>query len=242
MADRRSFLKSLTSATAIASLRTPLSMVTAQSRAITGVKPGEERAIDLVRLCWCPPGKFNMGSPAEETGRRFDEAQVPVTISRGFWTGKFEITQGEWRRVMGDLPARKPSAEFGQGDDFPVYWVSFIDAEAFCRALTERARRAAGALRRVGSSGSPPKRSGSTPAVPARRPPRLSASNSASTRRTSGATPRTAAEAVRRASRHAVGSLSRQPVGHLRHARQRLRVVPRLVPLATAGRHRSGRV
>lgn len=84
-----------------------------------------------------------MGSPAEETGRRFDEAQVPVTISRGFWTGKFEVTQGEWRRVMGDLPARKPSAEFGQGDDFPVYWVSFIDAEEFCRALTERARRSA---------------------------------------------------------------------------------------------------
>ena len=84
-----------------------------------------------------------MGSPAAETGRRSDEAQVPVTISRGFWTGKFEITQGEWRRVMGELPARKPSAEFGLGDDIPVYWVSFNDAEAFCRAATERARRAA---------------------------------------------------------------------------------------------------
>ena len=75
-----------------------------------------------------------MGSPAAETGRRAMKHRSPVTISRGFWTGKFEITQGEWRRVMGELPARKPSAEFGLGDDIPVYWVSFNDAEAFCRA------------------------------------------------------------------------------------------------------------
>ena len=142
MPNRRAFLKGLTSASLIASLRTPLSILTTQSRSFTGAKPGEERDVERVRLCWCPPGKFMMGSPAGETGRRFDEAQVAVTISRGFWTGKFEVTQGEWRRVMAELPARKPSAEFGLGDDVPVYWVSFIDAEAFCRALTERARRA----------------------------------------------------------------------------------------------------
>jgi len=143
MSTRRAFLHCLTGAAAIANLRTPLSILASQSRSFTGARPGEEREVDLVRLCWCPSGKFVMGSPSAETGRRSDEAQVPVTISRGFWTGKFEVTQGAWRRVMGELPARKPSAEFGLGDDFPVYWVSFIDAEAFCRALTARARRSA---------------------------------------------------------------------------------------------------
>jgi formylglycine-generating enzyme required for sulfatase activity len=136
MSTRRAFLHSLSGAAAIAALRVPLSTLASQTRSFTGAKPGEEREVDLVRLCWCPPGKFVMGSPATETGRRSDEAQVPVTLSRGFWTGKFEVTQGEWRRVMGELPARKPSAEFGLGDDIPVYWVSFNDAEAFCRAAT----------------------------------------------------------------------------------------------------------
>jgi formylglycine-generating enzyme required for sulfatase activity len=143
MSTRRAFLHRLTGAAAIAGLRVPLSTLASQTRSLTGATPGEEREVDLVRLCWCPPGKFVMGSPATETGRRSDEAQVPVTLSRGFWTGKFEVTQGEWRRVMGELPARKPSAEFGLGDDIPVYWVSFNDAEAFCRAATERARRSA---------------------------------------------------------------------------------------------------
>ena len=55
---------------------------------------------------------------------------------------KVETTQGEWARVMGGLPVRRPSADFGLGDQFPVYWVSYLDAEAFCATLTARAARA----------------------------------------------------------------------------------------------------
>ena len=62
MPNRRAFLKGLTSASLIASLRTPLSILTTQSRSFTGAKPGEERDVERVRLCWCPPGKFMMGS------------------------------------------------------------------------------------------------------------------------------------------------------------------------------------
>jgi sulfatase modifying factor 1 len=109
---------------------------------VRGRSAGEERIVDGVRLCWCPPGEFLMGSPPNEPGRRADEAQVRVTLSRGFWTAKFETTQGEWTRVMGALPARGPSEEFGLGDRFPVYWVSYLDADAFCAALTARAVRA----------------------------------------------------------------------------------------------------
>ena len=109
-----------------------------------GRNPGEERTVEGMKLCWCPPGRFVMGSPPTEVDRNVDEAQVRVTLTRGFWMAKFEVTQGLWARVMGALPKTPPTAEFGLGDEYPVYWVNYGDAEAFCRTLTERARRAGG--------------------------------------------------------------------------------------------------
>ena len=103
-----------------------------------GARAGEERTVGGIRLCWCPPGRFTMGSPPEEPGHRPDEVQVAVRITRGFWTGKYEVTQGDWKRIVGELPG-KPTAELPEGDDLPVGNVSFIQAEAFCRKLTERA-------------------------------------------------------------------------------------------------------
>ena len=82
-----------------------------------GVKPGAEREVGGIRLCWCPPGRFQMGSPLAEIGRRADEAQVEVTLSKGFWTGKFEVTQAQWKREMGAIPGKLIA---GEGDDFPV--------------------------------------------------------------------------------------------------------------------------
>ena len=82
-----------------------------------------------------------MGSPPGEAGHRPDEAQVEVGLSRGFWASAHEVTQGDWKRVIGAFPGRPPSAEFGEGDDHPVYWVSFEDAERFCGELTRRLRR-----------------------------------------------------------------------------------------------------
>jgi formylglycine-generating enzyme required for sulfatase activity len=98
---------------------------------------GAGRIVAGVTLHWCPPGRFRMGSPPAEPGRRADEGPVDVILSRGFWMGKFEVTQGQRERVMGGFP-RPPNA--GRGDDFPVYWTRFDDAEAFCRALTAQAR------------------------------------------------------------------------------------------------------
>ena len=78
-----------------------------------------------------------MGSPKSEPERRPDEAQVRVTLSKGFWVGKYEVTQGQWVRVMGALPNRMTA---GEGDDFPVYAMNHGEAESFCRKLTEQAR------------------------------------------------------------------------------------------------------
>src|SRR5204862_1770840 len=104
-----------------------------------GSKAGRERAVGGVRLCWCPPGKFLMGSPRTELERRPGEDQVEVTLSKGFWMGKYEVTQGQWRRVVGAFPVKQPA---GQGDDFPVVWLNYAEAEGFCRTLTEQARQA----------------------------------------------------------------------------------------------------
>ena len=149
-ASRRRFLSALIRASAIA-LGGEVARITAQDlspdrrRAFRGRRPGEQRQVEGIPLCWCPPGRFTMGSPSQERGHRPDETQVEVTLTRGFWTAKYEATQVQWKRVMGPFPDRLPSAEFGEGDDFPVYWINFTEAEAFCARLTESGRRS-GAL------------------------------------------------------------------------------------------------
>ena len=105
----------------------------------TGAKAGDEREVAGVKLCWCPPGKFTMGSPPNEPERRSGEDQVEVTLTRGFWTGKYEATQGQWKRAQGKLPGEL-TAELPEGDDYPVGNVNFAEAEAFCARLTELGR------------------------------------------------------------------------------------------------------
>lgn len=108
-----------------------------RNEAFAGANAGAERRAGGVDLRWCPLGRFLMGSPLSEPGHRGDEAQVAVTLSRGFWMGKHEVTQGQWRRVGGALPG---IVNADVGDDFPVDSVSFIEAEEFCRRLTDQAR------------------------------------------------------------------------------------------------------
>src|SRR5262249_46645681 len=106
-----------------------------------GSKAGDERAVAGIRLCWCPAGRFRMGSPPSEPERRPGEDQGEVTLTRGFWMGKDEAPQGQWKRVVGALPGSLTPAG-GDGDDFPVYNVNYAEAEAFCRELTAQGRQA----------------------------------------------------------------------------------------------------
>jgi sulfatase modifying factor 1 len=106
------------------------------SNASDDKKAGDETTIQEVKLCWCPPGHFLMGSPRDESERRPDEDQVEVTLTKGFWTAKFEATQGQWKRVMGRLPG-PATAELPEGSDFPVGNVNFAETEAYCNKLTE---------------------------------------------------------------------------------------------------------
>jgi sulfatase modifying factor 1 len=134
---RRSVLRSLLATAAATVSRSVLAHQPHSS--FRGRSGGEEREVDSIRLCWCPPGRFVMGSPRSEPERRPGEDQVEVTLTRGFWIAKYEATQGQWNRVIGKLPGPL-TEELPAGDDFPVGNINFAEAEAFCRRLTERAR------------------------------------------------------------------------------------------------------
>jgi formylglycine-generating enzyme len=113
----------------------------ALAASFTGSNAGDERTVVGIPFCWCPPGTFRMGSPPDEPERRPDEGPVEVTLTRGFWMAKFETTQGQWKRVVGELPGSL-TAELPAGDDLPVGNVNFAEAEAFCQKLTELGRQA----------------------------------------------------------------------------------------------------
>ncbi|MFA5258000.1 MAG: SUMF1/EgtB/PvdO family nonheme iron enzyme, partial [Opitutales bacterium] len=94
-----------------------------------------DSSIDMV---WVAPGTFTMGSPESEPERTGDETQHSVKISKGFWLGKYEVTQGQWESVMGNNPSYFDTA----GSDAPVEEVSWDDAMEFCHKLTDTERAA----------------------------------------------------------------------------------------------------
>lgn len=49
---------------------------------------------------WCPAGTFTMGSPTMEEGRYDNERQHQVSLTKGFWLGETEVTQGQWKKLM----------------------------------------------------------------------------------------------------------------------------------------------
>ncbi len=88
-------------------------------------------------MVWIPPGTFTMGSPATEAGRGSDEGpQTQVTLTRGFFMGRYEVTQGEYEAVQGSNPSR------WKGTNLPVDQATWNDAVAYCQALTQRERSA----------------------------------------------------------------------------------------------------
>jgi formylglycine-generating enzyme required for sulfatase activity len=73
-----------------------------------------------------------MGSPSGEQGRDDDEGPVHRVELDGFWMGKYEVTQGEWERVMGNNPSHF------KGSRRPVEKVSWNDCQKFIQKLESR--------------------------------------------------------------------------------------------------------
>lgn len=82
-----------------------------------------------------PPGRFSMGSPDAEAGRREHEGpQHPVAVHKPFYLSVFPVTQLQYERVMGRNPAAFTRGH-GGGPDHPVEMVSWHDAARFCEHL-----------------------------------------------------------------------------------------------------------
>jgi formylglycine-generating enzyme required for sulfatase activity len=95
-----------------------------------------------MKLVYLAAGKFIMGSPREEVGRYNEEDKHEVEISRSFHLGAFEVTQEEYRKVMGHNPSHYVRNKGTVGDvdtsRCPVESVSWHDAVEFCKKLSAR--------------------------------------------------------------------------------------------------------
>jgi formylglycine-generating enzyme required for sulfatase activity/predicted Ser/Thr protein kinase len=94
-----------------------------------------------MKMVLIPPGEFMMGSPPSEPDHKPDELQHRVRITRPFYLGAYEVTQPEWQQVMQTTPWRGKSY-VKEGANFPATYVSWADAVAFCKKLTEQERQA----------------------------------------------------------------------------------------------------
>ncbi len=91
-----------------------------------------------MELVYIKPGTFVMGGESTTDGR-FQCVEVPkheVTLTKGFYLGKYEVTQAQYEAVMGSNPSRSTKAP-----DCPVDNVSEADAVTFCGKLAEQTGR-----------------------------------------------------------------------------------------------------
>ena len=116
---------------------TPLTSVSSQ-QLITSRTTG-------MKLTLIPAGTFTMGSPTSEAGRSGDETQHVVKITKPFYMGVYEVTQGEYKSVMGRNPSYFSTTGGGSvavrgltTSNFPVDCVSWDSAQAFCKTLSEQ--------------------------------------------------------------------------------------------------------
>ena len=96
--------------------------------------PGQviTNSIDM-KLAYIPAGEFQMGAPDSEEDASSDEKpQHRVRITKPFYLGLYEVTQGEYERVMGTNPSDFKES----GSSAPVERVSWEDAQEFCRKLS----------------------------------------------------------------------------------------------------------
>jgi formylglycine-generating enzyme required for sulfatase activity len=87
-----------------------------------------------------PAGSFMMGSPEGEEDREDDETQHKVTITKPFYMQTTEVTQGQWKAVMGTEPW-KGDDYVKEGPNYAASYVSWNDAVAYCKKLSDQERK-----------------------------------------------------------------------------------------------------
>lgn len=91
------------------------------------------KALDEIRnsMVLIPAGTFMMGS---NNGDGDEKPVRSVTISNPFYMGKYEVTQGQWRAVMGSNPSHFKRC----GQNCPVEMISWNDIQEFLKRMNAR--------------------------------------------------------------------------------------------------------
>ena len=103
-------------------------------------------SVDL-EMIWVQPGTFTMGSPVNEANRSSNETEHNVTLTKGFYLGKYEVTQAQYEAVMtGNPNGLSPTpSNWPNNPNRPVEKVSWEDAQNFLTRLNN-SEQAAGRL------------------------------------------------------------------------------------------------
>ncbi|MDE5574441.1 MAG: SUMF1/EgtB/PvdO family nonheme iron enzyme [Bacteroidales bacterium] len=84
-----------------------------------------------LEMVYVEGGEFEMGATAEQGNDAYDDEKPVRTIKLdGYHIGKYEVTQAQWKAVMGTEPS------YYKGDNLPVEKVSWEEAQEFCRKLS----------------------------------------------------------------------------------------------------------
>jgi formylglycine-generating enzyme required for sulfatase activity len=105
-----------------------------------GNETSRELTLDLgdgvtMEMVYIKPGTFVMGGESTTDGR-FECVELPkheVKITKGFYLGKYEVTQAQYQAIMGSNPSRSTKAA-----ECPVDNVGESDAVDFCAKLAEK--------------------------------------------------------------------------------------------------------
>ncbi|MDF1738380.1 MAG: bifunctional serine/threonine-protein kinase/formylglycine-generating enzyme family protein [Verrucomicrobiales bacterium] len=108
-----------------------------------GNAAGEERLFEIspgveIPFLWCPPGKFTMGSPEKEIGRKPDEIQHEVILTKGYWLAKTEFTREDWLKIPGNTP-RGPQGRDPRTPVTHVSWDMIAGENGFLKKIAQSA-------------------------------------------------------------------------------------------------------
>lgn len=105
-----------------------------------GSSASPEKTLNLgdgvtMEMVYIKPGTFIMGGESKKDGR-FECVEVPkheVTLTKGFYLGKYEVTQAQYQAIMGSNPSKST-----KGPDCPADNIGVDDAQMFCRKVAEK--------------------------------------------------------------------------------------------------------
>ena len=123
----------------VAAAVTPAPPAPPAATAATPISRGQidKPCADCPELVIIAPGNFVMGSPASEKGYADEQPQRTINIRYSFAVGKYEVTQAEWRAIMGNNPSHFQKC----GDRCPVENVRWNDIQQFLTRLNSKTGR-----------------------------------------------------------------------------------------------------